>query len=204
MSPRELAVLPRMIANANLFILNWDVTYYYADADPDVDEYMVYLTENVGAHGVHRGATSTSWRTSPKPGRSDPAGARYRSQYAAWVLRARAMAAVARSVPRRSDRRRRLVHDGTQDGLDRSCRRVAVVASLEDEREAVIAELARETDAAQCHVREARLRDEHAAERVDAVDVLPGRDEDRLRRELPHDGLDDRLERVCVVGVGGA
>jgi homoserine kinase type II len=48
MSPRELAVLPRMIANANLFILNWDVTYYYAEADPDVDEYMVYLTENVG------------------------------------------------------------------------------------------------------------------------------------------------------------
>ena len=48
MSARELAVLPRMIANANLFILNWDVTYYYAEADPDVDEYMVYLTENVG------------------------------------------------------------------------------------------------------------------------------------------------------------
>jgi homoserine kinase type II len=48
MSARELAVLPRMIANANLFILNWDVTYYYADADPDIDEYMVYLTENVG------------------------------------------------------------------------------------------------------------------------------------------------------------
>jgi len=48
MGPRELAVLPRMIANANLFILNWDVTYYYADPDPDVDEYMVYLTGNVG------------------------------------------------------------------------------------------------------------------------------------------------------------
>jgi homoserine kinase type II len=48
MSVRELAVLPRMIANANLFILNWDVTYYYAETDPDVDEYMVYLTENVG------------------------------------------------------------------------------------------------------------------------------------------------------------
>ena len=47
MSARELAVLPRMIANANLFILNWDVTYYYADAAPDVDEYMIYLTENV-------------------------------------------------------------------------------------------------------------------------------------------------------------
>ena len=47
MSARELAVLPRMIANANLFVLNWDVTYYYADADPDADEYMVYLTENV-------------------------------------------------------------------------------------------------------------------------------------------------------------
>ncbi|HEY5386913.1 MAG TPA: phosphotransferase [Thermoleophilia bacterium] len=48
MSARELAVLPRMIANANLFILNWGVTFYYAEADPDVDEYMVYLTENVG------------------------------------------------------------------------------------------------------------------------------------------------------------
>jgi homoserine kinase type II len=48
MSRRELAVLPRMIANANLFILNWDVTYYYADPAPDIDEYMVYLTENVG------------------------------------------------------------------------------------------------------------------------------------------------------------
>ena len=48
MSARELAVLPRMIANANLFILNWDVTYYYADPAPDVDEYMIYLTENVG------------------------------------------------------------------------------------------------------------------------------------------------------------
>ena len=48
MSPQELAVLPRMVANANLFILNWDVTYYYADPDPDVDEYMKYLTENVG------------------------------------------------------------------------------------------------------------------------------------------------------------
>jgi homoserine kinase type II len=48
MSAQELAVLPRMIANANLFILNWDVTFYYADTDPDVDEYMVYLTENVG------------------------------------------------------------------------------------------------------------------------------------------------------------
>jgi homoserine kinase type II len=47
MSARELAVLPRMIANANLFILNWDVTYYYAETAPDVDEYMVYLTENV-------------------------------------------------------------------------------------------------------------------------------------------------------------
>ena len=47
MGAHELAVLPRMIANANLFVLNWDITYYYADADPDVDEYMVYLTENV-------------------------------------------------------------------------------------------------------------------------------------------------------------
>jgi homoserine kinase type II len=47
LSSQELAVLPRMIANANLFILNWDVTFYYAEAEPDVDQYMVYLTENV-------------------------------------------------------------------------------------------------------------------------------------------------------------
>ena len=46
MSAGELAVLPRMIANANLHCVNWDVTFYYADADPDVDKYLTYLTGN--------------------------------------------------------------------------------------------------------------------------------------------------------------
>ena len=48
MSARELAVLPRMIANANLYVLNWDITYFYGSPDSDVDEYMGYLTGNVG------------------------------------------------------------------------------------------------------------------------------------------------------------
>ncbi|MEI6448654.1 MAG: phosphotransferase [Actinomycetes bacterium] len=47
MSARELAVLPRMIACANLYIFNWDITYLYGSPDPDVDEYLFYLTGNV-------------------------------------------------------------------------------------------------------------------------------------------------------------
>ena len=31
MSAAELAALPRMIANANLYVLNWDVSAYYED-----------------------------------------------------------------------------------------------------------------------------------------------------------------------------
>ena len=37
-----------MIANANLYVLNWDITYFYGSPDSDVDEYMRYLTGNVG------------------------------------------------------------------------------------------------------------------------------------------------------------
>jgi homoserine kinase type II len=48
MGARELAVLPRMIANANLYILNWDVTYFYGSPDSDADEYMQYFLGNVG------------------------------------------------------------------------------------------------------------------------------------------------------------
>ncbi len=47
LSARELAVLPRMIACANLYILNWDITYLYGSPDSDVDEYLFYLTGNV-------------------------------------------------------------------------------------------------------------------------------------------------------------
>jgi homoserine kinase type II len=47
MSEAELACLPRMIANANLYVLNWDITAYYADKAPDDDEYLKYLEHNV-------------------------------------------------------------------------------------------------------------------------------------------------------------
>ena len=47
MSQAELACLPRMIANANLFVLNWDIAAYYADKDPNEDEYLTYLEHNL-------------------------------------------------------------------------------------------------------------------------------------------------------------
>jgi homoserine kinase type II len=48
MSEAELAALPRMIANANLFVLNWDVTAYYEDDTvKNDDEYLMYVSHNV-------------------------------------------------------------------------------------------------------------------------------------------------------------
>ena len=47
MGKSELAVLPRMIANGNLFVLNWDLSAYYEDPEPDVDKYIKYLKHNV-------------------------------------------------------------------------------------------------------------------------------------------------------------
>jgi homoserine kinase type II len=48
MSAAELAALPRMIANANLFVLNWDVTAYYEDMSAkNDDEYLMYLAHQV-------------------------------------------------------------------------------------------------------------------------------------------------------------
>ncbi len=48
MSPAELAALPRMIANANLYVLNWDVSAYYeADEAVNDDEYLMYLQHQV-------------------------------------------------------------------------------------------------------------------------------------------------------------
>ena len=44
----ELALLPRMVANANLYILNWDLMAYYEDPSVDVVEYLTYL-----GHQVH-------------------------------------------------------------------------------------------------------------------------------------------------------
>ena len=48
MTAAELAALPRMIANANLYVLNWDVSAYYeADEDLNDDEYLMYLKHQV-------------------------------------------------------------------------------------------------------------------------------------------------------------
>ena len=43
MTPAELALLPRMVANANLYVLNWDLAAYYEDESVSVDEYVMYL-----------------------------------------------------------------------------------------------------------------------------------------------------------------
>ncbi len=48
MGAAELALLPRMVANANLYILNWDLMAYYEDPGVDVVEYLTYL-----GHQVH-------------------------------------------------------------------------------------------------------------------------------------------------------
>jgi homoserine kinase type II len=48
MGAGELALLPRMVASANLYILNWDLMAYYEDPSVDVVEYLTYL-----AHQVH-------------------------------------------------------------------------------------------------------------------------------------------------------
>ena len=48
MTAAELAALPRMIASANLYVLNWDVSAYYeADEDVNDDEYLMYLKHQV-------------------------------------------------------------------------------------------------------------------------------------------------------------
>jgi len=47
MSAEELTLLPRMIADANLYILNWDVTYFYGSPDSDVDEYLGFFLGQV-------------------------------------------------------------------------------------------------------------------------------------------------------------
>jgi homoserine kinase type II len=48
MTAAELAALPRMIASANLYVLNWDVSAYYeADEELNDDEYLMYLKHQV-------------------------------------------------------------------------------------------------------------------------------------------------------------
>ncbi len=47
MGAEELALLPRMVANADLYILNWDLMAYYEDPTVDVSEYLGYLSHQV-------------------------------------------------------------------------------------------------------------------------------------------------------------
>lgn len=43
----ELAVLPRMLAIAALYVVSWDIVAYYIDRDPNDDEYLYFLEHNV-------------------------------------------------------------------------------------------------------------------------------------------------------------
>ncbi|MDW7674986.1 MAG: phosphotransferase [Bacillota bacterium] len=43
----ELQYLPDMLAIANIYLVNWDVTAYYADTSVNVFEYKAYLQHNV-------------------------------------------------------------------------------------------------------------------------------------------------------------
>ena len=43
----ELAALPRMMAIAALYVLNWDIVAYYEDRSPNDDEYLFFLEHNV-------------------------------------------------------------------------------------------------------------------------------------------------------------
>jgi homoserine kinase type II len=46
-SDEELQLLPRMIANANLYVLNWTLVAYYEDPEVSVEEYLMYLDHQV-------------------------------------------------------------------------------------------------------------------------------------------------------------
>jgi homoserine kinase type II len=43
----ELAALPRMMAIAAMYVVNWDVVAYYKEREPNDDEYLFFLEHNV-------------------------------------------------------------------------------------------------------------------------------------------------------------
>ncbi len=47
MDSRELAVLPRMMAIAALYVVNWDIVAYYKERRPNDDEFLFFLEHNV-------------------------------------------------------------------------------------------------------------------------------------------------------------
>ena len=73
---RELALLPRMVAIAALYVVNWDIVAYYIDRDPNDDEYLFFLEHNVAFVDFIE-ATSTSSPPDRAPGAASaprPAG----------------------------------------------------------------------------------------------------------------------------------
>ncbi len=47
MGAGELAALPRMVAIAALYVVNWDIVAYYKERRPNDDEYLFFLEHNV-------------------------------------------------------------------------------------------------------------------------------------------------------------
>ncbi len=47
MGDDELAVLPRMLAIAALYVVNWDIVAYYKERRPNDDEFLFFLEHNV-------------------------------------------------------------------------------------------------------------------------------------------------------------
>jgi homoserine kinase type II len=47
MGADELAVLPRMLAIAALYVVNWDIVAYYKERRPNDDEFLFFLEHNV-------------------------------------------------------------------------------------------------------------------------------------------------------------
>ncbi|HSL95129.1 MAG TPA: phosphotransferase [Thermoleophilia bacterium] len=47
MGAGELAALPRMLAIAALYVVNWDIVAYYKERRPNDDEYLFFLEHNV-------------------------------------------------------------------------------------------------------------------------------------------------------------
>jgi len=43
----ELRNFVQMLTCANLYVLNWDITYFYLPGDPDPEEYLTFLRHNV-------------------------------------------------------------------------------------------------------------------------------------------------------------
>jgi hypothetical protein len=94
-------------------------------------------------------------------------------------------------------------HD-VQHGRNAFADRVEVVAALEHGYEASLCRFVGEATARRRHHGEAGGGDVEAPQRVAAVAVEAGGDEDEVRRELARDREDDLVERACELGIAEA